>query len=286
MLSCWFLPEQSCENTDRESRLWWQLGWNLYLHGNLFYNKLLLPKYGCNVIAKPIANIFNCAITDQQTLFISNRSRQVAAGPANKLVARGHSSGGILTQCDQVTDGSHSANDKHRGGISSRRRADISTHGKSSEVRRQNICSLTVWVTTAYFWLSLLGLLSLATDAIPLGRLHLRPLQIYLLAHWAPSLKDLKALIAVKHDLLDHHLKWWLDRECTRARMPLDIPETQAHLFTDASESGWGAHLANLQVSGVWSPREAMLHINQLERLAVHNALLAFKWIVDSQMTS
>ena len=59
--------------------------------------------------------------------------------------------------------------------------------------------------------------------------------------------------------------------------MPLDIPETQAHLFTDASESGWGAHLANLQVSGVRSPREAILHINQLERLAVRNALLAFK---------
>ena len=130
---------------------------------------------------------------------------------------------------------------------------------------------LTVRVTTAYFWLTLLGLLSSATDAIPLGRLHLRPLQIYLLAHWTPSSKDLKALIPVKHDLLDHHLKWWLDRECTGAGMLLDIPETQAHLFTDASESGWGTHLTNIQVSGVWSPREAILHINQLEMLAVRN---------------
>ena len=45
---------------------------------------------------------------------------------------------------------------------------------------------LTVRVTTAYFWLSLLGLLSSATYAIPLGRLYIRPLQHYLLAHWAP----------------------------------------------------------------------------------------------------
>ena len=43
---------------------------------------------------------------------------------------------------------------------------------------------LSVRAVTAYFWLSLLGLMSSATDAIPLRRLHLRPLQFYLLAHW------------------------------------------------------------------------------------------------------
>ena len=123
---------------------------------------------------------------------------------------------------------------------------------------------MSVPITTAYFFLSLLGLLSSATDAIPLGRLHLRPLQLYLLSHWAPASKDLKALIPVKHDLLDHHLRWWLDRKCTRAGMLLDIPEAQTHLFTDASESGWGAHLDKHQVSGSWSTREATLHINHL----------------------
>ena len=136
---------------------------------------------------------------------------------------------------------------------------------------------LSVSVTTAYFWLSLLGLLSSATDAIPLGRLHLRPLQLYLLAHWAPASKDLKALVPVKHDLLDHHLRWWLDRTCTRAGMLMDIPEAQARLFTDASQSGWGAHLDTDQVSGSWSTREATLHINHLEMLAVLYALRAFR---------
>ncbi len=136
---------------------------------------------------------------------------------------------------------------------------------------------LSVSVTTAYFWLSLLGLLSSATDAIPLGRLHLRPLQLYLLAHWAPASKDLKALVPVKHDLFDHHLRWWLDRKCTRAGMLLDVPEAQARLFTDASQSGWGAHLDKDQVSGSWSTREATLHINHLEMLAVLYALRAFR---------
>ena len=74
---------------------------------------------------------------------------------------------------------------------------------------------LKIPVTTAFFWLSLLGILSSATYAIPLGRLHLRPLQLYLLAHWRPASRNLKALIPVKHDLLDHHLRWWLDRMYT-----------------------------------------------------------------------
>ena len=132
-------------------------------------------------------------------------------------------------------------------------------------------------ITTAYFFLSLLGLLSSATDAIPLGRLLLKPLQLHLLSHWAPASKDLKALVPVKHDLLDLHLRWWLDRKCTRAGMLLDIPEAQTHLFTDASESGWGAHLDKHQVSRSWSTREATLHINHLEMLAVLYALRAFR---------
>ena len=114
---------------------------------------------------------------------------------------------------------------------------------------------IAVRVTTAYHWLSLLGLLSSATDAIPLGRLHLRPLQHYLLAHWAPMSKTLRALIPVKHDLLDHHLHWCLDRECTRPGTLLDVPAARMHLFTDSSESGWGAHLDTRQVSGSWSAR-------------------------------
>ena len=51
--------------------------------------------------------------------------------------------------------------------------------------------------------------------------------------------------------------------------MLLDIPEAQTQLFTNASESGWGAHLDTFQASGEWSAREAILHVNQLEMLAV-----------------
>ena len=135
----------------------------------------------------------------------------------------------------------------------------------------------TVRITTARFWLSLLGLLNSAVDAIPLGRLHLRPLQIYLLAHWAPTSKDLKALIPVKLDLLHDHQAWWQNRSFTRARMFLDLPDPQTHLFTDASTTGWGAYLETVYTMGTWTVPEAKCHINLLELLAVKYALLAFQ---------
>ena len=140
----------------------------------------------------------------------TEKSKQVTVGSANKLVAGYHSSRGICAKRAQITTSADATFDTYRGGISAGLRSNVPSDDQSSKVRRQGISILlSVSVTTAYFWLSLLGLLSSATDAIPLGRLHLRPLQLYLLAHWAPASKDLKALVPVKHDLLDHHLGGW-----------------------------------------------------------------------------
>ena len=103
---------------------------------------------------------------------------------------------------------------------------------------------------------------------------------ILLASSLSAGLKDtrtLSSLIAVKHDLIDHHLRWWLDRVCTRAGMILDIPEAQVTLFTDASGSGWAAHVNQFQASGEWSPREAILHINASESVAVPSSLTAYR---------
>ena len=40
-------------------------------------------------------------------------------------------------------------------------------------------------------------------------------------------------------------------------------------VFTDASQKGWGAHLNQIVLSGLWSNKEAQLHINVLELKAV-----------------
>ena len=58
-------------------------------------------------------------------------------------------------------------------------------------------------------------------------------------------------------------------------------PALDLHLYSDASSSGWGAHLLDQNVSGVWSAQEKLLHINLLEMKALFLALQAFQEIVS-----
>lgn len=58
--------------------------------------------------------------------------------------------------------------------------------------------------------------------------------------------------------------------------VPLQTPEFQVRLFTDASTKGWGAHLEGQTAQGSWSEQEQDLHINILEMRAIKLALLAF----------
>ena len=54
-------------------------------------------------------------------------------------------------------------------------------------------------------------------------------------------------------------------------------PAPDLHLYSDASSSGWGAHLLDQNVSGVWSTQEKLLHINLLEMEALFLGLQAFQ---------
>ena len=54
-------------------------------------------------------------------------------------------------------------------------------------------------------------------------------------------------------------------------------PAPDLHLYSEASSSGWGAHLLDQNVSGVWSAQEKLLHINLLEMKALFLALQAFQ---------
>ena len=51
----------------------------------------------------------------------------------------------------------------------------------------------------------------------------------------------------------------------------------ELRLYSDASRSGWGAHLLDQSASGLWSYQETSLHINILEMKALFLALLAFQ---------
>ena len=57
-------------------------------------------------------------------------------------------------------------------------------------------------------------------------------------------------------------------------------PAPDLHLYLDASQSRWGAHLLDRVVSGVWSDQEKLLHINLLEMKALFLALQSFQELV------
>ena len=50
---------------------------------------------------------------------------------------------------------------------------------------------------------------------------------------------------------------------------PVACPDPYIRIFTDACTTGWGAHVGDALVKGIWSPEETRLHINILEMRAV-----------------
>ncbi|CAG2240950.1 unnamed protein product [Mytilus edulis] len=66
---------------------------------------------------------------------------------------------------------------------------------------------LTVQSVTARQFLQLLGLLNSLADVIPLGRLHIRPLQFYLHKLWIAASQEWEALIPITQPLFPH-LQW------------------------------------------------------------------------------
>ena len=129
--------------------------------------------------------------------------------------------------------------------------------------------------TTPRILMSFIGILAALEKTVPMGRLHMRPFQWYLKTHWKYP-QSLDKIIPCSQ-ILKKHLIWWKDPKNVLTGSPLHAEEHNLLLFTDASVKGWGAHLGDLTVSGLWSDRETNLHINILELKAVFLAIRSFQ---------
>ena len=123
-------------------------------------------------------------------------------------------------------------------------------------------------------FLSFLGQLNAAADLVMLGRLHLRPLQIDLHNQWKPQNLPYSHQIGLTTEILQH-LKWWLQEDLYHQGIPLRIDPPSHTIFTDASLSGWGAHVEpeGLLFHGLWTEDQSRLHINVLEMKAIFLSL-------------
>jgi len=135
---------------------------------------------------------------------------------------------------------------------------------------------LRVQEATAQQWLTLTGTLGAQEAMISYGRLHLRPLQLFLNSHWKRERSDLTVVIPVPTELR-WVLLWWAQEQNLTAGVPMLPISFSTRIFTDASTKGWGAHCNSSLAQGKWSQEETQLHINLLEMRAVKQALLAFR---------
>ena len=88
------------------------------------------------------------------------------------------------------------------------------------------------------------------------------------LVQWSPE---------IRQDLL-----WWLDRGRLELGILLEQVSPQLGLWSDASDVGWGAHLGEEVVSGLWSPEERLSSLNLRELLAIFFALQHFLPLVQN----
>ena len=116
-----------------------------------------------------------------------------------------------------------------------------------------------------------MGSLNWASSLIPLGRLHLRPLQRHfhslgLTNRFTPPRRSDPVVLA-------NLLRQWLDPHFLTSGIPIRPFQADITIFTDASNQGWGARMGDSKISGTWTLIDRKLHINCLELQAVIRAL-------------
>ena len=131
----------------------------------------------------------------------------------------------------------------------------------------------------AQLWQVILGHLASLERLVPHGRLRMRSLQWHLKMHWSPE-SDPPSLPVALPEEARRDLSWWMVRDHLFTGVRFGTPVPDLHLYSDVSSSGWGAHLLDQNVSGVWSAQEKLLHINLLEMKALFLGLQAFQEVV------
>ncbi|XP_070184091.1 uncharacterized protein [Littorina saxatilis] len=121
--------------------------------------------------------------------------------------------------------------------------------------------------------LELLGMMESFSNLLPLGRLFKRPLQreIRKQTKKPPLYEEVISLGQWFHISLSQ----WLNHSWLHSSVTIQTPPSVMSLFTDASKTGWGAHVSpnGQEFAGTWSRAESKLHINLLEMEAVLRTL-------------
>ena len=128
----------------------------------------------------------------------------------------------------------------------------------------------------AQLWQVILGHLASLERLVTHGCLRMRTLQWHLKEHWSPDSGPPSLPVPLPREVR-RDLSWWMVRDHLLTGVRFGTPVPDLHLYLDSSCSGWGAHLLDQHVSGVWSDQEKLLHINLFEMKALFFDLQAFR---------
>ena len=124
---------------------------------------------------------------------------------------------------------------------------------------------------TANQWQHIIGVLASQERLVMHGQFHVKPFHHHLARYWSCRSDPPQTLVPVTPEI--HRLLQWWSRVHVGMSLPVNPPEPDIRLFTDACTTGWGAHVGDQVMQGTWSPEERRLHINVLELRAVRMAL-------------
>ena len=119
----------------------------------------------------------------------------------------------------------------------------------------------------------LIGFLSFAADFLPLGRLWLKPIQLWFNRNSSPLERERE--VWLDGDLRQALLPW-SNLAFLSSAVPIHPPPPSLVLMTDASEEGWSGVLQPELAEGSWSDLQLENSMNWLELKAIHLSLLAF----------
>ena len=121
---------------------------------------------------------------------------------------------------------------------------------------------------------SLLGVLSFASSLVPLGRLRLLPLILWMNQNTSTETRDKLVVLGAT---FREGLEIWQNVKFLNTPVRMSVPTPSLQLMTDASSQGWGGALLPHRVSGVWPQECQSCSMNQLEMLAIFHSLEHFR---------
>lgn len=120
---------------------------------------------------------------------------------------------------------------------------------------------------------------------IPTAKLRMRPLQLCLLKQFRPHLHPQQKTVCIP-DRVHRSLGWWTVPANLFCFRSFQDPTPTKFFTTDASLTGWGAHLDGMTVHRLWSMEESPPHTNLLELKAVLLALRSFQPMLKDSTVS